>query len=106
MKDIKKYSKKRAIEKEVKEVIATTEIMSSKTRSGKSPKKASSVSVISEAPLKKKGLRKLVEIEEEEEEEAGVSLIRKKKDADDTAHKSTIEPTLKCAQLLALVILD
>lgn len=38
--------------------------------------------VTSEAPLRKKRLRKLFEIDEEkEEEEENVSLIRKKKDA-------------------------
>lgn len=36
----------------------------------------------------------------------GVSLIGKKKDAYGTAQKSVIEPTLKCAQLLAPAILD
>lgn len=35
-----------------------------------------------------------------------MSLIRKNKDVDDTAEKSVIEPTIKCAQLLAFVILD
>lgn len=34
-----------------------------------------------------------------------MSLIRKKKDADDTAQKSAIEHTFKCSQLLAFVIL-
>lgn len=41
--------------------------MPSKTRSGKSPKKVASVSVILESPLKKNKLRKLDDIEEEEE---------------------------------------
>lgn len=79
----------------------------SKTRSGKSPKKAAYVSVILEAPLRNKRLRKLVGIEEEEEEEEeSVSLIRKKKDADASFQKETIEPTLKVAQLLPSVILE
>lgn len=76
LKDVHKLSKKRAVEKEVEEVVATTEIMPSKTRSGKSPKKADFVSIISKAPLRKrkKRLRKLVKIEEgEEEEEVGLS---------------------------------
>lgn len=78
-------------------MIATTKIIPSKTRSGKSPKKVSSMSVISEAPLKKKRLMKLDGIEEEEEEEEeSVSLIRKKKDANDFTQKSAIELTLKC----------
>lgn len=48
--------------------------------SGKSPKKDVFVSVILEAPLRKKMLRRLFEIEEEEEEE-NVSLIGKNKGA-------------------------
>lgn len=43
---------------------------------------------------------------EEEEEEVGVSLIRKKKYTNDSAQKSVTEPTLKCAQLLASVIIN
>lgn len=63
----------------------------SKIISRKSPKKVTSISVISKAPLKKKRLRKFSNIEVEKEEgDVGVSLIRKKKDADETAHKSTI----------------
>lgn len=57
--------------------------------------------------MEKKKLRKLVDIEEEEEEEeVYVSLIRKNKDADDSAQKGVIEPTLKVAQLLASIILN
>lgn len=47
MKDVQRPSKKRIVEKEVEEVIATIELMPSKTRSGKSPKKVTSVSIIS-----------------------------------------------------------
>lgn len=36
----------------------------------------------------------------------GISLIRKNKYADDIAQKNVIEPTLKCDQILAYVILD
>lgn len=64
LKDIQKPSKKRAFEKEVEEVIATTELIPSKTRNGKSPKKFTFVCVILEAPLKKKRMRKLCEIKE------------------------------------------
>lgn len=86
-------------------MVATTVIMFSKTWSGKSPKKVASVSVISEAPLRNNILRKLVDIEEEEEEES-VSLIRKKKDANDFAQKEAIKHTLKVAQLLSSIIFD
>lgn len=51
LKDVRKSSKKRSVEKKVEEVIATTEIMPSKTISGKSPKKVCSISVISEETL-------------------------------------------------------
>lgn len=86
-------------------MVAITAIMPYKTRSGKSPKKAASVSVISKAPLIKKRLRNLSKIKEEEEEE-NVSLIRKKKGVDGSIPKKAIENYLKIAQLLEFVILD
>lgn len=103
LKGVQKSAKKRVIEKDIKEVVATTVIIPSMARSGKSPKKVASVYVISEAPLRKKSLR--IEIEGEGEKES-VYLIRKNKDADYSAQKEAIEPTFKVAQLLASVILD
>lgn len=35
-----------------------------------------------------------------------MSITMKKKDAGDTSQKSEIEPTLKCTQILVLVIFD
>lgn len=64
----------------LEEVVAATEIMPSKTRSGRSPQNFAFMSVISEGHRRKNRLRKLVKLEEEEEEEdAGASLTRKKK---------------------------
>lgn len=65
LKDFQKPYKKRAvhpkdIEKKIEEVIASTELMPSQTRSEKSPKKVASISAITEAPLKKKRLRKAI----------------------------------------------
>lgn len=78
----KKVVKQKEIEKEVKEVIASTILIPSKTRSGRTPQKVSSSSVTSDVPVKKKQLRKMVipaeveEEEEEEEKETMVSLIK------------------------------
>lgn len=70
LKDVQKPYKKtfvhhKEIEKEIEEVIASTELMPSKTRSGKSSNTVGSVSVISKEPLKKKRLRKMSDIKEE-----------------------------------------
>lgn len=40
LKDVQKSSNKIAVENEVEEVVATTELMPSKTRSGKSPRRS------------------------------------------------------------------
>lgn len=58
LKDVQKSSKRRVVEKEVEEVVVATVIIPSKTRSGKSPKKATSA-----FKKEKKMLRKLSEIE-------------------------------------------
>lgn len=105
LKDVQKSSNRRFIEKEVGELVASTIIIHSKTKNGKSPKKATSVSVISESPLRKKMLRNLYDFEEEEEEQ-NVFLIRKKKGANGFVQKKAIKPSLKIAQLLASIILD
>lgn len=81
------------IEKEIEKVVASIVLMPSKTRSGKNPQKTSSSSIISDAPMKKRKLRKMflpskiVEEKEEKEEETGVSLVRRTKVADVGAQK-------------------
>lgn len=52
----------------LEEVVTSTIIMHSKTRSGKSLKKDAFVSVISKVTFRKKRLKKLYEVEEEEKE--------------------------------------
>lgn len=63
-KDVQKpFKKRKEIEEEIEEVIASTVLMPSKIKSGRAPPKVSSSSVSSDAPLiKKKSWLKMWEI--------------------------------------------
>lgn len=75
----KKVVQQKNIEKEVEEVVASTVLMPSKTRCGRTPHKVYSSSITFDEPVRKNKLRKMIvpaEVEEEEEEvEIGVSLV-------------------------------
>lgn len=84
---LKKVLQRKEIGKEIEEVIASIVLMPYKTRSGITPQKVSYSTVISDAPIKKKKLRKMFVHVEEEEDNTGASLIRRKKIEDVGAHK-------------------
>lgn len=108
LKEFQKPSKKKKeIEKEVEEVVAFTVLTLSNTTNGRTPQKEPSSSISSDAPLRKKKLRKVVvldEIEEEEEEEdVGVSLVRRKMNADVAIQKSVVESNFRGANYQPLL---
>lgn len=64
--------------------------MPSKIKRGRTPQEVSSSSVTSDAPMKKRMLRKMIipsKVEEEEEEEVEGSLVRRTKVTDVRAQK-------------------
>lgn len=106
----KKDVQQKEIEKEIEEVVASTILIPSKTRNGKTPQKISSCSLITDALVKKRKLRKMILpskiIEEEEDEEVEVSLVRRNKVADARAQKDVKGVSLKGAQLIVFALLD
>lgn len=88
---VQKPSKKKFVhQKEIEELVSSTKIIPSKTRSGRSPQKVAFVYVISGAPKRKKRLRKFVELEEEED--ASISLTKKRKTIDGLEFSKVQDP--------------
>lgn len=56
----KKVVQQKEIEKEIEEVFASTVLIPSKIRNGRTPQKISSSSVTTEEPVKKRKLRKMI----------------------------------------------